>query len=499
MNPRQLTVEDVLEVVRKRWPVLVLLAIVGAGAGWEVARILPKRYKSQTVVLVEQPTVPGDYVKPVVIEDVNQRLASMQQEILSRSRLEPIIKQLEPYPEDANRASMDDLVGRLQKAITVTPIQPMAQTGGSLPGFTVSVTFDDPRMAQQIASTITEMFTAGNVRARQQTAEETSDFLASQLEQAKLKLDEQDKKLADFQRRYMGALPDEAQTNVNMLTGLASQLDAATQALSRAQQDKSFTESTLAQELASWQATQTGLGGPNPDALETQLSALQNQLVMLRSKYTDNYPDVVKLKADIVELQQRIASSAQNQHVVAVEPAPPTPAEPAQIQNLRAQIHQQEIEIQQRAAQQDELQKQIKLYQSRVESSPAVQQDYKALTRDYQTALDFYNDLLKKRDQSAMATDLERRQEGEQFQVLDAANLPTAPSFPNLPLFVLGGAAAGLGSAFGLFLLLELLDTSLRNDKEVETLLHLPVLAIVPTIKGSTSNAKSPLSVGAHS
>src|SRR5208282_4167629 len=110
-----------------------------------------------------------------------------------------------------------------------------------------------------------------------------------------------------------------------------------------------------------------------------------------------------------------------------------------------------------------ELQQQIKLYQTRVRSSPAVEQEYKSLTRDYQTALDFYNDLLKKRDQSAMATDLERRQEGEQFQVLDAANLPSTPSFPNLQLFTMGGAAGGLGLGFALFLVMQLIDTSLRN------------------------------------
>ena len=130
-----------------------------------------------------------------------------------------------------------------------------------------------------------------------------------------------------------------------------------------------------------------------------------------------------------------------------------------------------------------------------MQSSPAVEEEYKAVTRDYQTALDFYNDLLRKRDQSAMATDLVKSQESEQFRILDPANLPDKPSFPKLPVFVLGGAAGGLVIALGFFILMELLDTSLRNEKELENLLHLPVLATLPVIKAAR-NTPSSLSIG---
>ena len=218
-----------------------------------------------------------------------------------------------------------------------------------------------------------------------------------------------------------------------MLTGLTSQLDAATQALSRAQQDKSFAESMLGQQLTAWQASQNG---QNPDTLELQLAALQSQLAVLNSKYTDDYPDVIKVKNDIANLQKKIADSQKVKPAAPALPGKPG-SEPAQIQSLRAQINQHDIDIKEKTAQQDEIQQQIKLYQSRVQSSPAVEQEYKAVTRDYQTALDFYNDLLKKRDQSAMASDLEERQEGEQFRVLDPAQLspvesivPEAAGFP---------------------------------------------------------------------
>jgi polysaccharide chain length determinant protein (PEP-CTERM system associated) len=481
VGQRELNLEDYVLILRRRWPLIVILAVIGGGLGYGAARILPKRYTSQTLVLVEQPTVPGDYVKPVVSADTNQRLASMQQEILSRTRLEPLIQQFGLYRDVAARTPTEDLVDRLRKAITITPIQPMAETRSQgLPGFTISVNFDEPHLAQQICSTITSMFMEENLQLRQQQAEQTTQFLAKQLDDAKAKLDDQDAKLAAFKRRYLGSLPDEEQANLNLLMGLSSQLDAATQALSRAQQDKSFAESMLTQQLAAWQATQSG---QNPETMETQLAALQNQLAELKSKYTADHPDVIKAENELEAFKKKMAEAEGKSAVAGTNKPNKTPVEPAQIQTLRAQIHQYDEAIHERAAQQEEIQNQIKIYQGRVQSSPATEQEYKELTRDYQTALEFYNDLLKKRDQSAMATDLERRQEGEQFQVLDPANFPDQPSFPKMSLFVPGGFGGGFALGLALALIFEMQDTSLRTERDVESVLRLPVLAMVPAIK----------------
>jgi polysaccharide chain length determinant protein (PEP-CTERM system associated) len=480
-----ITLDDAIAIAKRHWILLVALAMTGAGLGYIATRVLPKKYTSVTLVLVEQPKVSDEYVHPVVSDDINQRLASMQQEILSRARLEPIIRQYGLYGNDINTVPMDKLVGRLQSGVTVSPVQAMAETQSQgLPGFTVSVAFADPGLAQKICSTITSMFTEENAELRKLSAKQTAEFLQTTIDDAKAKLDAQDARLADFKRRYLGQLPDEEQTNLNVLTGLTSQLDAATQALSRAQQDKSFAESMLGQQL---QANQASQAGQVQDTLETQLAGLQGQLTVLRSKYTDDYPDVVKLRNDIATLQKKIADAS-----AGVKPADATPgrkpaAEPTQVQNLRAQIAQHDIDIKQMTAQQDDIQRQIKLYQARVQSSPAVEQEYKAVTRDYNTALDFYNDLLKKRDQSAMASDLEQRQEGEQFRVLDQANLPTDPSFPRPTVFIPSGLGAGICLGVCIAFLMEFRDTSLRTESEVESLLQLPVLAMVPAMNAEPS------------
>jgi len=494
---RQLNFEDYVDILRRRWWLVAALALLGAGAGYGTAHFLPKRFTSQTLVLVEQPTVPGDYVKPVITQDVNQRLATMQQQILSRTRLEPVIQQFGLFAKDIKDVSIEDLVQRLRDAISVTPIRAMSGTEGrQLPGFNIAVVFDDPHLAQQICSTITSMFVEENLKLRQELSDQTTQFLGKQLEDAKSKLDDQDAKLAAFQRLHIGSLPDESQTNLSVLTELNTQLDAVTQALGRAQQDKGFAESILAQHLAAWQASQVVPNGPNPDSLERQLSAQEEQLSQLQSKYTDDHPDVIKAKSNIETLKNKIANAQGGEKTSQADGQSKSAVEPPEIQNLRAQIFQLEQGIKQRTAQQEEIQRQIKLYQARVESSPTIEQEYKELTRDYQTALAFYNDLLIKRDQSSMANDLERRQQGEQFQVLDPANLPDKPSFPNKQLFALGGFGAGLGAAISLVLLIEILDTSLRSKQSVENVLQLPVLATIPVIQGPSNKRVRELAVG---
>lgn len=487
VGQRELTVEDYIAIIRRRWALVVVLAVVGGGLGYAATHFLAKRYTSQTLVLVQQPTVPTDYVKPVVSNETDQRLAVMQQQILSRSRLEPVIRQFGLYSNEINHVPMEDLVGRLRKAIEVTPIQPMAETRtNGLPGFTVSVELADPHLAQQVCSAITSMFMEENLQFRQEMTDQTTNFIVRQLDDAKAKLDAQDAKLADFQRRYIGSLPDEEQTNMNLLSSLNSQLDATTAALNRAQQDKAFTESMLNQQLA---ALQEAKNGQNPVTYEDQLAQLQTHLTTLEARYTSSYPDVIKMKSDIAALKRKIAISKKSTESTKADKNKDTKTkndlltDPPQIQSLRVQIHNYNQNIKDWTARQADIQNKIKIYEARVQMTPEVEEQYKELTRDYNTALGFYNDLLKKRDDATMASNLEQRQQGQQFQVLDAANLPDKPSFPNVLEFGLGGFGGGLALGCGLALLLEVRDTSFRTERDIESFLQLPVLAMVPAIK----------------
>jgi len=477
----QIATEDAKRVLRRYWWILAITVVAGGTIAMWVATALPKKYTSQTLILVQQPTVPSDIVKPVVTEDLNHRLASMQGQILSRTRLEPIIDKFGLYPEVYGKVHIEDLVERLRASIGVTPLASMPGTQNqSLPGFYVSVTFNNPQLGQQICTEITSMFMEQNAHALEQQAARTTSFLSQQLDEAKTKLDAQDAKLAQFKRQYLGSLPEEEQTNLSLLMGMNSQLEANTQALSRAQQDKVFNESLFNQQQANLEASQKQ-PGHNPETLEQQLNALQDQLTILQTRYTPEYPDVIKLKNSIEEVKKRLAEEPKTNPSGSGN-TQASRSEPPQMQQLRAKLRQDELNIADLIKRQAQIQDRIGVLQARVQASPVVEQQLKEMTRNHQSALDFYNELLKKFNNSAMASDLQHQQEGEQFRVLDPPSLPDKPSFPNKLTFLGGGIGAGFALGVGILGLIAISDTSIYTERHVELCLKLPVLGLIPNL-----------------
>jgi len=273
--------------------------------------------------------------------------------------------------------------------------------------------------------------------------------------------------------------------------GLNSQLDANTQNLNRATQDKAYTESLLAQQIAAWKASQSST---NPQTLQQQLSALQAQLVDLQAKYTDDHPDVIKTKADIEQVKKKLAEindATANDAGGATEKE--SGNEPAEIRQLRLQIHQYQDLIAQATRDQKKLQEEIAVYQNRVASSPSIEEEYKELARDYDNAQKVYQDDLAKQSASKMASQAEQQQEGEQMALLDPATLPDSPSFPNRLFFAGGGLGTGLVLGFGLALWLEVRDKSIRTQADAEAAFDLPMLVAVPWVtepEPTTGNGK---------
>ena len=481
LGHRELTFEEHVAMLRRRlWVIIIPIVLGGLGAYLFSLRI-PNQYTSQTMVMVEQPRVPENYVRPVVNEQFDQRLGTIREQILSRSRLEPVIERLGLFKQQVGRVSTEDLVEQMRKSISVKPVRSVLESNSTLHGFHIFYTADDPHVAQQVCAEITSMFLGENLHLREQLAVDTTAFLEKELEGAKGKLDEQDARLVDFKRRYLGQLPDQEQTNLNILSGLRSQFDATTQALNRAYQDKAYSESLLAQQIASREWSKAG---GNPLTLEQQLANLQSQLVTLQARYTSNHPDVIKMKNDIAQLKNKIAAleAAEKNRPVEKNTDQAALNEPPQIQQLRSQIHSLDRTIKEKTAEQEKLKEQVKVYEVRVQLSPLIEQQYKDVTRDYQTALNFYNDLLSKKKQSQMATNLELLQQSDQFRVLDTANLPGRPSYPNRPIFAGFGGLGGLALGLGIAMLLEMRDKSLRTDRDVQFYLGVPVLALVPRI-----------------
>ena len=475
LGHRTMTVQDYVAILRKRWWILAIPVIIFPILGYGITFLIQPQYISQTLVLVEQQKVPDSYVKPVVTEDLTGRLASMKEQILSRSRLQPIIERFNLFAN--TKMTMDDRIDQTRQSIGINPIESTIARTNGLPGFFISFKAGDARTAQLVCGEITSLFVSENLNDRAASAAGTTDFLKAQLADAKTKLDEQDAKLEKFQQTYMGKLPGAEASNMNMMTSLNTQLDAATQALARMQQDRSYAESILT--LQQSQTARTAEhGGAAPGVLEAELQQLLDQEAELSSRYTDDYPDVVAVRRKIKELRQQMAQAS----TPVVVTSPVTTAKPTDsvgILQLRAQIRAMDDGIVQKKKEQAQIQSQLRMYQERVASSPAIEDEYKSITRDNQTAQAFYDDLLSKMNQSNMATDLEKRQQGEQFRVMDEPNLPEEPATPKRPVFVGGGFALGLALGLLIVGLLEYLDTALRSERDIWAFTKLPTLGVI--------------------
>jgi polysaccharide chain length determinant protein (PEP-CTERM system associated) len=466
---------DYAEILKRRAWLISSSTVLFFGIGLGVSYVIPPQYVSQTLVLIEQQKVPEDYVKPVVNEDLNGRLASMREQILSRSRIEPIIERFGLYP--GSKYTMDDRVDLTRKAIGITPI-PTGQSSRGMPGFFITFKAQDARTAQQVCGEITSLFVSENLSAREQSAEGTTDFLKQQLSDSKRNLDEQDAKLAAFQRKYIGRLPEQEASNLNALQALTVQLDVATQTVNRLQQDETFIEAMIAQQ-APGAAHVDPATGTSEASLSTQLKEAITREKQMEALYTSDHPDILANKRRIANLRAEIARDAAEP---AKEDTTINAFDTPQLQQLKTQLRTTKQSMADAKQNQTRIGQQVRSYEAKIESSPLVQEEYKQVTRDHETALQFYNTLLSKMNESSMATALEHRQQGEQFRVMDAPNLPDEPTFPNRRIFAGGGVIAGLALGLLFAAFLEYRDTSLRNEGDIWAFTKLPTLAVVSYI-----------------
>jgi polysaccharide chain length determinant protein (PEP-CTERM system associated) len=480
-----LSIQSAIAVLLRRLWWIVIPGLMGPMAAIVISYNVSPVYTSQAFVLVEQPKVSDKFVPPVMNDQLESRLMTLKEQILSRSRLEPIINRLGLYKDP--KLSMEDRVERLRAAIEVKALRP--EGSNHVPsGFYITASTDDAHTAQDVCSEVLSMFMAENLKIRQQRAAGTTAFLVQQLADSKQQLDARDAKLAEFKRKYIGQLPADEQRNLEILTSTRTRLEAVTQDINQAQQQKLIQESMLAQQLAAHRVSPEA--GASPNDLQHELSAAQAQLASLRARYTEGHPDVVKAKKQVEVLQNQLKASKAN-----AEPAPAsedTAQQSPEVTQARVALQLTEQSIQGKRAEQARLDAQVRSLQSSLQLSPAVEEQYKGLTRDYESALQFYNDLLNKKMQSDMATDLERRQEGEQFGVMDAPDLPAKPSFPNRIKFTLAGLGGGLGLGLLLALLMERREDFLRTEESVARVLELPVLVAIGDFKQAEAPALTP-------
>jgi len=473
-------------VRRRRWQFL-LPFFFGWALVWGASWLIPSTYRSGTLILVEQPSVPEKYVVSNIDTDIQQQLDSITQQILSRTRLVRIIDTLGLYPEERKHASSDDLVEKMRKDIEIE----LSRTDDrKLSAFNIYYVNRDPKMAQAATAELANLFITENLEQRQQHSENTTRFLEDQLDQARAKLEAQEAKLRVFKDQHLGELPSQTQSNLQILAGLQNQVQANEDSLNRAKQQGTYLESLINQYRAMDNGSKSAEDGPTDLAeIDKKLDQLKAQLADLTSHYTDKHPDVRKTREQIAlteQMRQRIVadtSSRANAPNPASSPAKPLDPKTGPVVELESQLKANHVEIADREAEIKEEQNKINEYQARLNLAPVMEQQFADITRDYDQSKADYESLLAKKNQSEMSTDLEKTQQGEHFRMLDPPNLPVRPYKPNRLMLCGVGLAVGIVLGGGLSFALENLKGKIYSEREIKKLVPFEVIAEIPPIE----------------
>jgi len=479
-----------LGLVRRRHMQFLIPLLLGWLTVWGASWVLPSRYRSGTLILVEQPTMPKDYVTPNVNDDLQDRLRSITQQILSRTRLLHIIDQLNLYADAHGRLTPDDKVERMRKDIEIELVR---DGEGRVSAFNVYYSSRDPHVAQQVTSELTNLFISENLEVRQQESEDTTKFLEGQLETARKTLSDQEEKIREFKGQHVGELPAQVGSNLQILAGMQSQLQTEEDALNTATQQRVYLE-TLVNQYRSLQGSPKTASGTTAGlpAIDEELEKLRAQLADLSSHYTDRHPDVRKLKDQIAKtekMRDQIATDLKAKASAAQsDPSAPTsdsadardPSSP--MVQLQGQLQANRVEIANRERGIADLKAKVTDYQARLNQEPVREQQLSDLTRGYEQSKANYDDLLKKKNESAMATSMELLQQGERFRIIDPPSLPVRPDFPNRLKFCVIGLGIGLAMGFVVAGAFETMDDRIYDEKELQKLLPVPVISEIPAL-----------------
>jgi succinoglycan biosynthesis transport protein ExoP len=486
--------EYLASAVRRRWWIL-LPTFLAWLAVWGGSWLLSTTYESEALISAEQQKVSDNYVTENVNVNLQNRLQSTTQQVLSRASLQTIIDRFKLYstpPRLSGFFKPRDPIDQMRSDIKIELVGSPGYRG-DFSTFKIHYTADTPELAQQVNSELTSLFINENAKAERQLSENTTAFLKSELADARTKMEQQEAEVSSFRSKHAGTLPSQLQSNVQILAGLQAQLASTQHALDTSIQQKTYLESLLQQ----YQSAQASLGGDtaviSTQTLDKKLQDMRLQIQDLRTRYTEGHPDIVALKDKIAktevlkaQTEAEIASSQQSgkpTNVIDLSAAEGVQrGSPTAVMQLQSQLKANQLEIQNERQNAKDLESQTAAYQARLNLTPETEQVLAVVSQGYDEAKANYNSLLQKQTQSQLATSLGQQQQVQQFHIIDPPKLPDKPSAPNRFVISLFGLALGIVLGLGLATFQELTDVRFRREKDLEGILPARLLVGIPRL-----------------
>ncbi len=478
---------DLLEPYWRRKWLIIILAIAGTCISIAIALSLTKVYRSSTMILVEKQQVSERYVTSTERTPFQERLNTIKQQIMSRTNLEKIIDDFNLYA-DAKNTPRDEIIEEMREKIEVQIIGSRNRGGDA---FNISYINKDPKVTMDVTNTLASMFINENLKRREQSVEGTSDFISKELEKSRLALEKQEAELKAFKDRHMGALPNQLNSNLRTLDRLQLEMQSVDDNLKNATDRKILLDRSLGSSTStSGSGEVAGSSSPQASQLMDELDNLKMELSQMLTKYKERYPDVIIAKNRIAEIEEKLElmeEEADSLETVEKKKSPVRIASQAD-RDAMEELFLVKSEIGKLKRRERAIRSEIKMYEKRVEETSANEQKLADIQRDYDISNRNYESLLEKKISAELAENLEKRQKGERFRIIDPAYLPEKPFKPNRKMIVLMGFLISAGIGIGLIYLLEFFNPVIRKPEDLEGVIAYPVLAVIPEF--SVSHAK---------
>jgi len=526
-----INIEDIRGIIRRRRKGFFITFFSIFVAATVVAFVLPPVYMSKSTILIEEQQIPEDYVRSTITSYVEERLQGITQRIMSRTRLLEIMDQFRLYPDLRDRYTTEEILAKMREDIRLETISAdvidkrTGRPSAATIAFSLSYQGKDPATTQKVANVLTSLYLEENLKAREQRATNTTEFLENELSDVQGRIHDLEARLSRFKQAHLGELPDHSTLNIQAITRMERDLDQINTQFRSLEERRIYLKGQLAV------VEPFAIGDPKEDPKAQKrmhLEARRLELIRLKTVLSDKHPDTKRLEQEIQELEAQVGQEGDpeirarsieamekelaekkaslgpkhpdvmnlSKQVAALRQgadAPPSqgqastegsrrPDNPAYI-NLMTQIATTDMELKSLMQEREELKGKVALYQKRLENAPALESQYLDLTNNLQSARTMHADISQKLMEARVSEGMEQAQKGERFTITEPAPFPEKPYKPNRIAIILIGFVLALGAGVGIGAIGESLDTSIKTRNELQRVMDVPLYSVIPLME----------------